>query len=105
MQCAAEFGGRRYLADYLQERLACTFIMEDFRGFWHGRGQYAAPRAELAVQNVDRETTEVECRSRVSGQQYHGFWPRSATAWVAFAGDVVSLVFRLSVLAAFLWFL
>ena len=41
----------------------------------------------------------------MSGQQYHGFWPRSATAWVAFAGDVVSLVFRLSVLAAFLWFL
>ena len=61
VQCAADFRGRRYLADRLQETLDCTSIMEDFRGFWHGRGQYAAPRAELAVQNVDRETTEVEC--------------------------------------------
>ena len=46
----------------------------------------------------------------MSAQQYHGwgqqrFWPQSASAWVALAGDVVSLVFRLSVLAAFLWLL
>ena len=111
MQGAAEIAvGGIWRIACERDWIAFLITMEDFRGFWLGRGQYGAPRAELAIQNASKENTEGVGRGRVNAQQIQGlgqqrFWPQSASAWVAFAGDVVGLVFRLSVLAAFLWFL
>ena len=87
-------------------QLGALRVINGYAGFWGGRGLYGPPpplpalRAQAAPQEGEQGrrapsvTPSLERAEQLAA---------ACRAWVAFAGDVVGLLFRLLVLGAFAW--